>query len=49
MINKAFSKLFKNHKETAEFLDIDLKKRPSELFCEDYYKMTERYEKDIKL
>ena len=49
MINKAFSKLFKNYKKTAESLKIDLKKRPSELLCEDYYKMTEYYEKGIGL
>ena len=49
MINKAFSKLFKDYRKTAEFLNIDLKKRPSELLCEDYYKMTEHYEKNIRL
>jgi len=49
MINKAFSKLFKDYRKTAEFLNIDLKKRPSELLCEDYYKMTEHYEKSIGL
>ena len=38
-----------SYKEIAKFLDIDLKKRPSELLCEDYYKMTEHYEKYIKL
>ena len=49
MINKAFSKLFKDYKEASEFLNIDLKKRPSELLCEDYYKITEHYEKSIGL
>tara|TARA_B100001996_G_scaffold14221_1_gene11868 strand:- start:665 stop:1459 length:795 start_codon:yes stop_codon:yes gene_type:complete len=49
MINKAFSKLFKDYKRTAELLKINLKKRPSELFCEDYYKMTEHYENSIGL
>ena len=49
MINKAFLKLFKDYKEASEFLNIDLKKRPSELLCEDYYKITEHYEKSIGL
>ena len=47
MINKAFSKIFKNYKEVAKFLNIDLKKRPAELPCDDYYKITEYYEKNI--
>ena len=46
MINKAFSKVFKNYKSTAEILNIDLKKRPSELNYHDYYKITEYYEKN---
>ncbi len=45
MINKAFSKVFKDYKDTAKVLGIDLKKRPAELVEEDYYKMTEYYEK----
>ena len=47
MINKAFSKIFRNYKETAKFLNIDLKKRPAELLCDDYYKIAEYYEKNI--
>ena len=47
MINKAFSKIFKNYKEVAKFLNIDLKKRPAELLCDDYYKITEYYERNI--
>ena len=49
MINKAFSKIFKNYKETAKFLNIDLKKRPAELLCDEYYKITEHYEKTLKI
>ena len=45
MINKTFTKLFKNHAELAEKLKINLSSRPSELSCETYYKMTEFYEK----
>ena len=45
MINKAFSKTFKNHEDVAKKLNINLKSRPSELSCEDYYKLTEYYEK----
>tara|TARA_Y100001970_G_C14016606_1_gene741263 strand:- start:99 stop:890 length:792 start_codon:yes stop_codon:yes gene_type:complete len=47
MINKAFAKLFKNYKEIAGLLNIDLKKRPSELLFDDYYKITERYENNL--
>ena len=47
MINKAFSKIFRNYKETAKLLNIDLKKRPAELLCDDYYKIAEYYEKNI--
>ena len=45
MINKPFSKIFKNYKEIAKSLNIDLNKRPSELACEDFYEITEIYEK----
>ena len=45
MINKAFSKIFKKHNETAKLLNINLNKRPSELSCEEFYKITEKYEK----
>ncbi len=47
MINKAFSKIFKNYKQAAKFLNIDLKKRPAELACDDYYKIAEYYERNI--
>tara|TARA_Y100000590_G_scaffold452209_1_gene594898 strand:+ start:858 stop:1652 length:795 start_codon:yes stop_codon:yes gene_type:complete len=49
MINKAFSKIFKNYKEIAKLLNIDLKKRPAELLCDEYYKITEHYEKTLKI
>jgi len=45
MINKPFSKIFDNYKEVAEQLKIDLNLRPSELSCNDYYRLTEYYEK----
>tara|TARA_A100000164_G_C21850251_1_gene744613 strand:- start:124 stop:924 length:801 start_codon:yes stop_codon:yes gene_type:complete len=45
MINKPFSRIFKNYKEVAEFLKINLNKRPSELSCENFYEITEQYEK----
>ena len=44
MINKPFSKIFKNYKEVAKLLNINLNKRPSELSCENFYKITEKYE-----
>ena len=47
MVNKPFSKLFKNYKDVAQSLNIDLFKRPSELSCDDYYKIVEKYEKII--
>ena len=45
MINKAFSRIFQNYEDVAEKLNINLKSRPSELSYEDYYKLTEHYEK----
>jgi 16S rRNA (adenine1518-N6/adenine1519-N6)-dimethyltransferase len=45
MINKPFSKIFDNYKEVAEQLKINLSLRPSELSCNDYYRLTEYYEK----
>jgi len=48
MINKTFVKLFKNHLELAEKLQINLESRPSELSCETYYRMTEFYEESKK-
>ena len=45
MINKPFSKIFKNYKDIAKLLNINLNKRPSELSCERFFKITEKYEK----
>ncbi len=45
MINKPLSKIFKNHVSVAEKLKIKLHLRPSELSNDDYYKLTEYYEK----
>ena len=45
MINKAFSKLFPDYNGVAKRLKINLNSRPSELSCEDYYRITEVYEK----
>ena len=47
MINKAFSKIFKDYEKIANALDINLKKRPAELSCHDFYRITEYYEKNI--
>ena len=44
MINKVFSKLFKNYKRVATDLNINLSSRPSELSCNDYYRITEYFE-----
>tara|TARA_Y100001970_G_scaffold262827_1_gene347569 strand:- start:18413 stop:19210 length:798 start_codon:yes stop_codon:yes gene_type:complete len=44
MINKTFSKLFKNPAEIAKKLKIKLSSRPSELSCETYYQIVEFYE-----
>ena len=45
MINKPFSRLFNNYVEVAESLGIKLNLRPAELSCNDYYKITEIFEK----
>ncbi len=45
MINKSFAKIFNNYKEVADKFEINLKLRPSELSCRDYYKITEYYER----
>ena len=47
MINKPFSKIFKNYKDVAKSLNINLNRRPSELSCEDFYQITEKYERLI--
>ena len=48
MINKAFKSTFKNYVNVSKKLNINLLKRPSELSEDDYYKITELYEKNIK-
>ena len=45
MINKPFSKIFKEYKEVAKKLKINLNLRPSELSNNDYYRLVEYYEK----
>ncbi len=44
MINKSFSKIFKDYERVANNFKINLSSRPAELACEDYYKLTEHYE-----
>jgi len=45
MINKNFNKLFIKNTLIKNKLNIDLNKRPEELSCETYYKITAEYEK----
>jgi len=45
MINKAFKILFKKHIETAKKLNINLNLRPNELTENEYFKITEFFEK----
>ena len=45
MINKNFSKLFKNHKAVARELNLNLNLRPQNLSNEMFYKITMMYEK----
>jgi len=45
MINKNFSKLFKNSTSVARELNINLKQRPEELNCETFYNIAIKYEK----
>ena len=44
MINKNFSKLFKNSNHVAKELNLNLNSRPEELANEMYYKITMKYE-----
>tara|TARA_A100001011_G_scaffold400630_1_gene516970 strand:- start:10164 stop:10961 length:798 start_codon:yes stop_codon:yes gene_type:complete len=48
MINKAFKSTFKNYLNVSKKLNIDLLKRPSDLSEDDYYRIAELYEKNIK-
>ena len=45
MINKTFSKLFKNSQALSKKLDINLSLRPSQLNENDFYRVVEYYEK----
>ena len=45
MINKPLSKIFKEYKNIAKKLSLDLNSRPSELSSDDYCRLTEFYEK----
>jgi 16S rRNA (adenine1518-N6/adenine1519-N6)-dimethyltransferase len=49
MINKAFKTLFSNSNLMAERIGIDLSLRPNQLTEKDYYKITECYEKNLKI
>ena len=44
MINKNFSKLFKNNLNIAKNLNLDLNQRPGELSNEMFYKIALQYE-----
>ena len=48
MINKAFTKLFSEPAEVAKNMNINLNLRPNELSENDYFKITEIFEKQIK-
>jgi 16S rRNA (adenine1518-N6/adenine1519-N6)-dimethyltransferase len=47
MINKAFNKLFEKPIEISETIKIDLNLRPNELSENEYFKITEFYEKQL--
>ena len=49
MINKSFSKLFKNSEHLSQKLNIDLSLRPNQLNENDFYKIVEYYEKYKKI
>jgi 16S rRNA (adenine1518-N6/adenine1519-N6)-dimethyltransferase len=49
MINKAFNKLFNNTNNYSKELKVDLSSRPNELSTNQYYKITEYYEKYGKI
>ena len=49
MINKGFSKLFKNSQGLSKKLGINLSLRPSQLHENDFYKIVECYEKYKKI
>jgi 16S rRNA (adenine1518-N6/adenine1519-N6)-dimethyltransferase len=45
MVNKAFNSLFKNPLQIAKKMNIDLSLRPNQLSEQEYYKITEYFEK----
>ena len=47
MINKSLNKIFNNNQEVLKILKIKNTIRPSQLTVDDYYKITELYEKTI--
>ena len=47
MINKPMSKIFKNYKNVANKLKLNLNSRPSELSLNDYYNLVELYENQL--
>ena len=49
MINKVFIKLFPKYNEISKKLNLNLSSRPSELSYENYYRITELYEKYNKV
>ena len=49
MINKSFSKLFKNSENLSRKLDINLTLRPNQLNENDFYRIVEYYEKYKKI
>ena len=49
MINKSFSKLFKNSENFSEKLNINLSLRPDQLNESDFYRIVECYEKYKKI
>ena len=49
MINKSFSKLFKNSENLSQKLNINLALRPDQLNENDFYKIVEYYEKYKKI
>ena len=48
MINKKFSKLFRDSNNVSKQLDIDLSLRPDQLNENNFYKITKYYEKLVK-
>jgi 16S rRNA (adenine1518-N6/adenine1519-N6)-dimethyltransferase len=47
MINKAFKKIFKNPQKVAEKINVKLNLRPNELSENEYFKITEFFEKQL--